>query len=211
MLYVSLQANGGRHRASLKGTQIDCLLAVSAPFWWSPKIKTSFFISGCKKAAKQSSMVFLPLHKYFSSASFQHHSLHTVQNQKLFGCWLVLRMNVFAYLIIDSYLVTSSVEINVRSPNTTEYVSHSILWHVELCIWPWFGNVNLHSYWPISDTDAFKDKVCYGRLILIACKGARRFRLVIIAFAWCLPSVTHDRSGLSVGFQVHVFSDFSIR
>lgn len=29
---VSLQSNGGRHRASLKGTQIDCLLAVCAPF-----------------------------------------------------------------------------------------------------------------------------------------------------------------------------------
>lgn len=110
--YVSLQANGGRHRASLKGTQIDCLLAVSAPFWWSPKIKTSFFISGCKKAAKQSSMVFLPLHKYFSSASIQRHSLHTVQSKKMFGCLLttlVLRMNIFAYLIIDSYLVTSSM------------------------------------------------------------------------------------------------------
>lgn len=67
VLCVSLQANGGRHKASLKGTQIDCLLAVCAPFWWSPKIKTSFFISGCEKAAMQSTMDFLPLHKCFSS------------------------------------------------------------------------------------------------------------------------------------------------
>lgn len=69
--YVSLQANGGRHRASLKGTQIDCLLAVSAPIWWSPKIKTSFFSSqdARRQQSSQAWFSFLSI-----NTSHLHHS-----------------------------------------------------------------------------------------------------------------------------------------
>lgn len=100
---VSLQANGGRDRASLKGTQIDCLLAVCAPFWWSPKIKTSFFISGCEKAAKQSTMDFLPLHKCFSATlSAASSSLHCAELKIVWVLTFVLQIIFFVYLIIGS-------------------------------------------------------------------------------------------------------------
>lgn len=60
-----------RHRASLKGTQIDCLLAVSAPIWWSPKIKTSFFSSqdARRQQSSQAWFSFLSI-----NTSHLHHS-----------------------------------------------------------------------------------------------------------------------------------------